>query len=58
MSVFSLLRALLAGASLYVLGGAVAIGFVVAGPVLAACGFLLIVVTLALFCLPSRGGPR
>lgn len=54
MTALALVRALFAGASLYVLGGAVAVGAVVAGPVLAACGFLLIVVTLALFCLPDR----
>lgn len=54
MTALALVRALFAGASLYVLGGAVAVGAVVAGPVLAACGFLLIMVTLALFCLPDR----
>ncbi|MDN5932996.1 MAG: hypothetical protein L0I24_18345 [Pseudonocardia sp.] len=54
MSALALVRALLAGASLYLLGGAVAIGFVVAGPMLSLATFLLVVVTLALFCVPDR----
>lgn len=52
MTALALLRAVLAGASLYVLGGAVALGFYAAGPMASLAAFLLVVVTLALFCIP------